>query len=186
MKLGGQNLKEYIGIKLLNIMKLLIFPVIIIIMLSFILFPTGCKSEKIIPEETSTLQTTISESKKAESTEKIPTEITNLIKTADKYYESGEYELARNDYRKAEIAIDNSDLSEQTKKKLKASFYFRYIKTKEIIETSLIHYGNAMKLMYEQRYDEAKKELEATLAIYPKYDGALEAYNNLKAIMGME
>ena len=57
---------------------------------------------------------------------------------------------------------------------------------KEIIETAEVYYGNAMMLEYEQRYDEAKRELEASLAIYPKYNEALEAYENLKTIMRMK
>jgi len=189
MKLGEQNLKKYSDFKLPNIMKLRIFLIIIIIILSLIFFPAGCKPGKIIEEETSSKVNSTNSSGSenlTEYTEVIPAEITNLIKTADKYYRSSEYGLARNNYRKAEIAINNSDLSEQTKQELKDSFYFRYKKVKEIIETTGVHYGNAMMLEYEQRYDEAKKELEAALAIYPKYDEALEAYENLKAIMGME
>lgn len=189
MKLGEQNLKKYSDFKLLKIIKLQIFLIIIIIILSLIFFSAGCKPGKIIEEEASSKVNNTNSSGSENLTgytEVIPAKITNLIKTADKYYKSGEYGLARNDYRKVEIAIDDSDLSKQTKQKLKASFYFRYKKVKEIIETAGIHYGNAMMLEYEQRYDEAKKELEAALAIYPKYDEALEAYENLKAIMGME
>ena len=167
-------------------MKLQILLIIIIIILSLIFFSAGCKPGKIIEEETLTSQTTISESQTTESTEKIPTKITILIKTADNYYKSGEYGLARNDYRKAEITINDSDLSEHTKQELKDSFYLKYKKAKEIVETAVVHYGNAMMLEYEQRYDEAKKELEAALAIYPKYGEALEAYENLKAIMGLK
>ena len=49
-----------------------------------------------------------------------------------------------------------------------------------------MHYANAMQLEYEQRFEEAKNELEAALSLYPKYAEAIEAYDNLKAIMGLE
>jgi len=121
-----------------------------------------------------------------ETTEAIPADISKLIKSADAYYGSGEYGLAKSTYRKAVIAIDSSSLSEEMKKQLKNSFSTKYSKSKDIIETATMHFANAMQLQYEQRYDEAKKELEAALAIYPKYGEAVEAYNNLKAIMGLE
>lgn len=49
-----------------------------------------------------------------------------------------------------------------------------------------MHYGNAMQLIYETRYEEAKKELESALALYPKYAEAIEAYENLKVLMGLQ
>ena len=49
-----------------------------------------------------------------------------------------------------------------------------------------MHFGNAMTLEYQQRFTEAKKELEAALAIYPKYKDAVDAYNTLKATMGLQ
>ena len=121
-----------------------------------------------------------------ETTEAIPADISKLIKSADAYYGSGEYGLAKSTYRKAVIAIDSSSLSEDAKQELKDSFATKYNKSKDIIETATMHYANAMQLQYEQRYDEAKKELEAALAIYPKYGEAVEAYDNLKAVMGLE
>jgi tetratricopeptide (TPR) repeat protein len=121
-----------------------------------------------------------------ESTETIPSDITDLIKEADEYYASGQYGLSKSTYRKAIIAIDASDLSDDAKQQLKDSIQDKYNKSKTIIETALMHFGNAMQLEYETRYEEAKSELEAALAIYPKYADALEAYENLKSIMGLE
>jgi tetratricopeptide (TPR) repeat protein len=121
-----------------------------------------------------------------ESTEAIPPDITVLIKKADGYYSSGQYGLSKSTYRKAIIAIDASDLSDGAKQELKDTFNDKYNKSKTIVETALVHFGNAMQLEYETRYEEAKKELEAALAIYPKYEDAIEAYDNLKSIMGLE
>jgi tetratricopeptide (TPR) repeat protein len=121
-----------------------------------------------------------------ESTEVIPSDITALITKADGYYASGQYGLSKSTYRKAIIAIDASDLSDDAKQELKDSFKDKYNKSKTIVETALVHFGNAMQLEYETRYEEAKSELEAALAIYPKYEDAIEAYDNLKSIMGLE
>jgi len=121
-----------------------------------------------------------------ESTEAVPSDITALIKKADGYYSSGQYGLAKSTYRKAIIAIDASDLSDGAKQEIKDSFNNKYNKSKTIVETALVHFGNAMQLEYETRYEEAKSELEAALALYPKYEDAIEAYDNLKSIMGLE
>jgi tetratricopeptide (TPR) repeat protein len=120
-----------------------------------------------------------------ESTEAIPSNITALITKADGYYSSGQYGLSKSTYRKAIIAIDASDLSDVASQELKDSFNDKYNKSKNIVETALVHFGNAMQLEYETRYEEAKSELEAALAIYPKYEDAIEAYDNLKSIMGL-
>ena len=121
-----------------------------------------------------------------ESTEAIPSDITALIKKADGYYSSGQYGLSKSTYRKAIIAIDASDLSDGAKQELKDSFNDKYNKSQTIVATALVHFGNAMQLEYETRYEEAKKELEAALAIYPKYEDAIKAYDNLKSIMGLK
>jgi len=196
MKLMRHNIKKYNDFKLHNKMKLLIFILIIIIILSLILYLVSCKTGKDLREETSeSLDATNAGDNSTDSadsenpvddTEVVPAEITSFIKTADEYYESGEYKLANDNYRKAETAINNLDLSEHAKKELKDSFYLKYMEAREIVETAGIHYANAMMLEYEQRYDEAKIELEAALTIYPKYSEALETYESLKIIMGIE
>ncbi len=117
--------------------------------------------------------------------EQIPLEIKNLIKDGDNYYYNGEYALAKSRYRKAELTIKESNLSSQTKDKLIASFYDRYLKSKNIVDTARIHYGNAMQLQYETNYEQALKELEKALQIYPKFQEAKEAYDSLKALMGL-
>jgi tetratricopeptide (TPR) repeat protein len=118
--------------------------------------------------------------------EVIPQEISDLITKADGYYASGEYALASSTYRKAELAIKGSDLTEETQQLQLSLFTTKYKKAKEITDTARMHYGNAKTLEYEQRFEEAKKELEAALAIYPKYKDAIDEYETLKAMMGLE
>jgi len=118
--------------------------------------------------------------------EVIPQEISDLITKADGYYASGEYALASKTYRNAESAIKGSDLTKETQQLQLSLFTTKYKKAKEITDTARMHFGNAMTLEYEQRFEEAKKELEAALAIYPKYKDAIDAYDTLKAMMGLE
>jgi len=118
--------------------------------------------------------------------EVIPQEISELITKADGYYASGEYALALKTYRNAESAIKGSDLTKETQQLQLSLFTTKYKKAKEITDTARMHFGNAMTLEYEQRFEEAKKELEAALAIYPKYKDAIDAYDTLKAMMGLE
>jgi len=118
--------------------------------------------------------------------EAIPQEISDLITKADGYYASGEYALASKTYRNAESAIKSSDLTEETQQLQLSLFTTKYKKAKEITDTARMHFGKAKTLEYEQRYEEAKKELEAALAIYPKYKDAIDEYETLKAMMGLE
>ena len=118
--------------------------------------------------------------------EAIPQEISDLITKADGYYASGEYALASKTYRNAESAIKGSDLTVETQQLQLSLFTTKYKKAKEITDTARMHFGNAMTLEYEQRFEEAKKELEAALAVYPKYKDAIDAYDTLKAMMGLE
>jgi tetratricopeptide (TPR) repeat protein len=132
-------------------------------------------------------QTSSQSSSETETTaETIPQEIIDLITKADGYYASGEYSLASKTYRNAESAIKSSDLTEETQQLQLSLFTTKYKKAKEITDTARMHFGNAMTLEYEQRFEEAKKELEAALAIYPKYKDAIDAYDTLKAMMGLE
>jgi tetratricopeptide (TPR) repeat protein len=132
-------------------------------------------------------ETTSQSASETETTaEVIPQEISDLITKADGYYASGEYALASTTYRKAVLAIKSSDLTEETQQLQLSLFTTKYKKAKEITDTARMHFGNAMTLEYEQRFEEAKKELEAALAIYPKYKDAIDAYDTLKAMMGLE
>lgn len=134
---------------------------------------TAAQETKQLPEETETTE------------EQVPDKIKSLMDEADNYYNSGEYAMAKTTYRKAEIAINGSELSEETRENLVASFYDKYIESKEITETARMHYGNAMQLKYVTRYEEALQELEKALEIYPKYTEAQEAYDELKVSMNL-
>ena len=186
---------------------------IVFLILSVILTSTGCRPAEIPETETETTiaqstdstqgQETAREAEKKNSTtttaeataespepsetaEYIPDEISGLIGKADDYYSDKEFGLAKNTYRKAEIAIEESELSDQLKQDLLDSFKARYEKSRNIVETAMAHYANARQLEYEQQYEAALEELEAAISIYPKYAEALEAYENLKAIMGLQ
>jgi len=58
-------------------------------------------------------------------------------------------------------------------------------KAKSITDTARIHFGNAMQLEYEKRLEEAIEQLEAALAIYPKYQDAIDALESLKTIYNL-
>jgi len=145
--------------------------------------PASTKDSKETAAET--LKETAAETA-TESTEAIPSDVSDLVDKANGYYSSGEYGLAKSTYRKAMLAINDSELSDDAKQDLQDSIQGNYDKSKNIVDTVLIHYGNAMQLQYETRYEEAKAELEAALAIYPKYEEAQEAYETLKAMMGLD
>ena len=157
---------------------------------------SGCKAkatEEVVEESTEEIQETEEELKEdankedeeLEETEEIPAEILDLISSADNYFSSGEYSLAVKEYRNAEIAINDSDLPEDSQQELVSSFSTNYNNASDITSTARAHYGNAKKLQYEKRYEEAKQELEAALAIYPKYQEALDELATLKALMGL-
>jgi len=109
----------------------------------------------------------------------------DLIETADAYYKDGDYSLAVKEYRNSVIAMDESDLSERKKQELKDGININYQDAVTIVDTARMHHGNAMKLEYEKRFEEAKAELEAALVIYPKYQAAIDALASLEALMGL-
>jgi len=142
------------------------------------------KEEKVTEKETKEELKLKPEEEVAEA-EEIPQYIQDLIDSADSYYNEGEYALAQKKYREAIIAVDNSSLSTSKKQELKDKINPKYEDTKNIVDTARMHYGNAMQLQYEKRFEEAKEELEAALEIYPKYQDAIDALSNLEAIMGL-
>jgi tetratricopeptide (TPR) repeat protein len=158
---------------------------------------TGTTEAKISTGQTSnetsnetTAATTVSETTSTTVTETIqeaiPQEIQDLITSADNYYKNGEYALAVKSYRNTELAIKNSKLSAEKQKELIDGFSANYTEAMDIVNTAKMHYGNAMQLEYEGRYDEAKKELETALAIYPKYKDAIDELANLESITGLK
>jgi tetratricopeptide (TPR) repeat protein len=202
--------KNKTGLRIVPALKIFIFILIIISVSSLLFISLSCKNEseskgtteaKISTGQTSnetsdettaatTIGTTASETTSTTVTETtqeaIPQEIQDLIKSADNYYRNGEYALAVKSYRNAELAIKNSKLSAEKQKELIDGFSAKYSKAKDIVNTARMHYGNAMQLEYEGRYDEAKKELKAALAIYPKYKDAIDELANLESITGLK
>jgi tetratricopeptide (TPR) repeat protein len=122
----------------------------------------------------------------ATTEEAVPGEIQGLITGAGNYFKDGEYSLAEKSYRDAELAINNSKLSAEKKKELLDGFSANYSKAKDIVNTAKLHFGNGMQLEYEKRFDEAKKEFEASLTAYPKYKEAIDALAALEEMMGLK
>ncbi|MBE3138473.1 MAG: hypothetical protein IMZ63_01505 [Actinobacteria bacterium] len=178
------------------IFKLLALSLIVALLFSTAILSSACKKKTDTGSQSSSStavnsgsadETSSQSSSETETTaEAIPREISDLITKADGYYASGEYALASKTYRNAELAIKGSDLTEETQQLQLSLFTTKYKKAKEITDTARMHFGNAKTLEYEQRFEEAKKELEAALAIYPKYKDAIDAYDTLKAMMGLE
>ncbi len=184
--------------------KLMRAPLIILIVICVFSLIVGCKGVAApleeAPEEPAAVEETapeeeapadeaevIEEAAEEEEVEEeaVPAEITGLITKGDDYYDGGDYSMARKSYRDGFIAIDGSNLSEDKKDELKGSFDANYQDSASIIETAMLHFGNAMTLEYEKRFEEAKVELEASLVAYPKYQEALDALESLKALMGL-
>ena len=179
-----------------RLIQILALSLIVVLLFSTAILSSACnkKTDTVSLSSGSTAansssagQTSSQSASQTETTaEVIPQEISDLITKADSYYASGEYALASKTYRNAESAIKGSDLTEETQQLQLSLFTTKYKKAKEITDTARMHFGNAMTLEYEQRFEEAKKELEAALAIYPKYKDAIDAYDTLKAMMGLE
>jgi len=189
------------NIKSVKVINILTASITCIIAVLLVFSAAGCKKKAAdVPETTLQAETTAEATTAAEteattaaqtesateSTEEVPEEITNLISDADAYYAEGDFGLARSTYRKAEIAVNDSGLSDEKKQELIDSFYPRYEESKDIIAAASMHYANAMQLRYETRYEEAITELETALALYPKYEEAQKEYDNLKDYMGLQ
>jgi tetratricopeptide (TPR) repeat protein len=197
-------MKKAKNIKFVKVINIFTISIICILAVMLVFSAAGCKkktaevSEVTMQAETTEAETTaetvaeteattaVQTESATESVEEVPEDITNLISDADAYYAEGDFGLARSTYRKAEIAVNDSELSDEKKQELVDSFYPRYEESKDIIAAASMHYANAMQLIYETRYEEAKTELEAALALYPKYEEAQEAYDNLKTLMGLQ
>lgn len=116
----------------------------------------------------------------------IPEEISSEIEEADNYFDDGMYAEAVKGYRDARRAIEDSELAADKKEELLAGIDANYQQASNISDTARIHHTNAMTLEYEKRHEEAKTELEAALAIYPKYQAAIDALDSLEALMGLK
>jgi tetratricopeptide (TPR) repeat protein len=117
---------------------------------------------------------------------KIPQEITAEIEEADGCYNDGLYAEAVKEYRDVLRAVEGSELPEDMKEELLAGIDENYQKALNITEIARNHHSNAMTLDYENRKEEAIAELKAALAIYPKYQAAIDALDSLEALMGLK
>jgi len=133
---------------------------------------------------TSSSSTAAATSKQTTTTsEQIPPEIAVLIEEADNYYYNGQYAEAVSAYRKIKPAVGgNENISENLKNQIIESYLKNFEDSKTITETARMHFGNAMQLEYEKRIDEAVKELEEALKIYPKYQDAIDKLNTIKSL----
>jgi tetratricopeptide (TPR) repeat protein len=147
----------------------------------------GQAGEEAGEEPASSGEDTMTEEAEAEEEViEIPGEITEVIKVANDYFSQGLYAEAVGEYRDVARVIEDSDLPDDVKAELLGSIESNYQEAVNITDTARIHHSNAMNLMYEKRFEEAKAELEAALAIYPKYQTAIDALASLEALMGLE
>jgi tetratricopeptide (TPR) repeat protein len=116
----------------------------------------------------------------------IPGEITAKVDAADSLFAGGLYAEASQAYRNAGIAIEGSELPDETKAGLLAQIEPNHSQAQSIMDTARMHHSNAMTLIYEKRYEEAEAELNSALDIYPKYQTAIDALESLEDIKGLQ
>ncbi|MCE5328967.1 hypothetical protein LLG07_01325 [bacterium] len=132
---------------------------------------------------TTTQSSSSTENQDITTSEQIPQDIQQMIDEADKYYNNGEYSEAVSAYRKIRPAVEaDSSISASLKEQILGSYSENFEDSKTITETARMHYGNAMQLEYEKRIDEAIKELEEALKIYPKYQDAIDKLDSIKSL----
>ena len=166
--------------------------IIIIIIVSALII--GCASQPAAQTTQAPTQTTQPAAQKAPATteetvaaeEEVPAEIEKTIGQADAFFEDGDYADAQQQYRKAEIAIKEADsISSLQKQELLSYVVDQKDYAADITATARIHFGNAMMLQYEKRFEDALEELELSLKAYPKYQDAIDALDSLEAMMGL-
>jgi tetratricopeptide (TPR) repeat protein len=165
--------------------RLLILLMITLIALSL----SACKSK---PQAAEPAQTTVQEAAtttaapKEEFSEEVPEEIERTIEQADAFFKNGDYSDAQQQYRKAEIALKAADVLSPVKKQELLSYVVdQKEQSADITSIARIHFGNAMMLQYEKRFEDALEELGFALKAYPKYQDAIDAMDSLEAMMGL-
>ena len=142
---------------------------------------SGKDSQSTSGSSTSSSSTTT----KQETTtlEQVPLDIQQMINEADKYYNNGQYGEAVSAYRGIRPVVEeDTNISASLKKQIIDSYSKNFEDSKTITETARMHYGNAMQLEYEKRINEAIKELEEALKIYPKYQDAIDKFDSIKSL----
>ena len=185
----------------------LIFLLTAALLLSFALFSFGCskpaagKTDASLSgaqtnqsgnnaENQAALESSSSSSSSASTTveetttsEQIPSDIKDMITKADAYFTGGQFAEAVSAYRSIKTAVEkNTSISDSLKQEIIASYTNNFEDSKTITDTARMHYGNAMQLEYEKRINEAIKELEAALSIYPKYQDAIDKLASIKSL----
>ncbi|MCL4385149.1 MAG: hypothetical protein M1326_02400 [Cyanobacteria bacterium] len=197
--------------KNLNLRKIKVILIIILLnlfVISTLIFTISCSSNKSKGTETSiaagsqqnqngqnsqgssasnsselSTSSTSTSKQQTTTTQQIPPDIAQMISEADNYYNNGQYAEAVSAYRKIKPAVEsNSNLSDDMKNQIINSYSKNFDDAKTITETARMHYGNAMQLEYEKRIQEAVKELEEALKVYPKYQDAIDKLDSIKSL----
>jgi tetratricopeptide (TPR) repeat protein len=164
---------------------------LVIIIVSALLI--GCSGAQPAARDAQPSQTTQPQAQTAPaSTEavepeaEVPADIEKAIAEADAFFKDGDYADAQQQYRKAEIAIKAEDsLSSLKREELLSYVVAQKDYAADITATARIHFGNAMMLQYEKRFEDALEELELAIKAYPKYQDAIDALDSLAAMMGL-
>lgn len=141
---------------------------------------SGKDSQSTSGSSNSPTSTTVEETT---TSEQVPSDIQLMIAEADKYYNNGQFAESVSAYRSIKPAVEkNATISDSLKQEIIKSYSINFEDSKTITETARMHYGNAMQLEYEKRIDEAIKELEEALKIYPKYQDAIDKLDSIKSL----
>jgi tetratricopeptide (TPR) repeat protein len=198
-------MKKINKVKKINFFLTLLLAALFI--LSFSIFSTGCSKSVANKTDTSlseaqasnTISSTENQSdtgssnstsssssttiQPATTAEQIPADIKDMISKADAYFNNGQYAEAVSSYRSIKPAVEkNTGISDSLKQEIINSYTKNFEASRTITETARMHYGNAMQLEYEKRIDEAIKELEEALRIYPKYQDAIDKLDSIRSL----
>ena len=147
----------------------------IVLITAAALFSASCSNKNNVKTDTTVKETTTSE--------QIPSDIKEMITKADVYFNNGLYAEAVSAYRSIKPAVEkNTSISDSLKQVIIKSYSINFEGSKTITETARMHFGNSMQLEYEKRIDEAIKELEEALKIYPKYQDAIDKLDSIKSL----
>lgn len=116
--------------------------------------------------------------------EPLPPDVKELIDEADGLYGQGLYGESNKAYRNAVLEVEKLDIEDR--EDLLDYLDERYQKTRQIVDTARMHHGNAMILWYEKRFEEALRELEMALEVYPKYQPAIDALQTLETLENLQ
>jgi len=166
---------------------------LVLIFSLFLIFGFGCKAQKVpgvaveepvAKEQLPEKPEEVKEAEAVQEPEPLPQHLQELMDEAEGLYQDGLYSEANQKYRSVVLAIEASDVpaAQEYLERMQA----RYEETREIVDKARIHHGNAMKLQYEKRFEEAIGELEMALDIYPKYQPAIDALDSLKSLAGLQ